>query len=93
MQQREPVYWLIKNISYQDTVKLSANNLVESFQRDSKANESRFWPGSKGVFKHLHDNLPEGAAIFDDSNTNSAKKVRAVPAVIHKSVGLDIADD
>ena len=62
-------FWLVSPISYEDTIKLASSDVVENFTRDPTKGEARFWPGNKGVFKHLSDNLPDGATIVDDAGT------------------------
>ena len=89
-------YWVVSPISYEDTVKLAASDLIENFQRDPRKRESRFWPGGKGTFKHLYENLPAGADIVNASGTLAVKKETAVikaPRVIHRSSGIEIPND
>ena len=92
----EPLFWKISNLSYADTIKLQSSELVEHFQRDSRKNEVKFWPPSKGLLTHLKANLPEGASIVNEGvQTVTKEAVRGIkkPVVIHKSTGMDISDD
>ena len=86
--EKEPAFWLIKGISYQDTQILGASELVEHYQRDARKNSAKFWPGSKGVHTHLKANLPEGATLSDDSEEE--KPFKRPPVILHSGTGLDI---
>ena len=91
----ENAFWLVGPLSYQDTIKLAASDLIEHFQRDVQKCETKFWPGSRGVLKHLYDNLPEFASIINEGGTQliqrETPKIKVVP-VIHK-MGQDIDSD
>ena len=86
-----PNSWLVSNLSYADTIKLASSELVESFQRDPRRGEARFWPGNPGVLKHLKDNLPEGCTIEGEELQAKVASPR-MPAVVHR-MGMDIAED
>jgi hypothetical protein len=60
---KERTYWLVRGISYEDAVKLSNTDLISNFQRDTRKNETKFWPGSSGVLTYLKRHLPEGAVV------------------------------
>ena len=94
-QPEDTSYWVVSPISYEDTMKLAASDLIENFQRDPRKNESRFWPGGKGTFKHLYENLPAGADIVNASGNLAVKKETTTikaPRVIHRGTGMGIPE-
>jgi len=62
----ETRYWEVTNISYEDTMKLHASDLIENYTRDATKNQARFWPPSKAVFRYLCEHAPEKSLILND---------------------------
>ena len=99
--EKENAYWAVSNLTYQQTMYLANSELIENFQRDVRKLETKFWPGTKGTWKHLYDNLPEGATITNESGTQSWKRETAVLKLDRKpeafkpqrKLGMQIADD
>ena len=89
-----PLYWEIAHLSYQDTIRLQASDLVEHYVRDPVKSEVKFWPPSKGVLNYLRANLPEGASIVNEGTQAATKEASRIkkPVIIHR-MGQDISDD
>ena len=90
MSENETRYWLVKNLSYEDTVKQLADgsDLIIDYQRDAKKNETRFWPGSKGVYTYLSEHLPLGSEIRGDEIEKRESEFKR-PVIVHR-MGMDI---
>ena len=83
--------WIVRGLTYQQRIILGGNELIEHYQPDGRKLETRFWPGSIGVYNYLKDNLPEGCTIEGEELQAKVASPR-MPAVVHR-MGMDIAGD
>lgn len=85
-----PNSWVIRGpMSYEQRIKLAASELIEAFQPDGRRTETRFWPGSPGVYTYLKANLPPNCTI--EGEELQAKEEKRMPAVVHRT--MEISDD
>ena len=66
MSDEENKYWIVCDLSYEQAINLAASDLVKHFQRNSYTGETKYWPGSRGVFRYLCEHAPEKALVLND---------------------------
>ena len=97
MSEEQSAYCLVTNVTYQQAVNLAASDLLKDFQRDPVKGTARFWPGSKGVFKHLMDHAPEASLILNDRGDairpeRETQAIKSFPVRRPAKMGMDISD-
>lgn len=93
----ETRYWEVTNVSYQDTVQLSASDLIKNYTRDSTKNQARFWPPSKAVYNYLAENAPEKSLILNDKGEavrqeQTTRELKTFPVRKPVKMGMTISD-
>lgn len=73
-------FWLVKNINYEQALKLVDGDLIQCVQRDQRNNEARYFPGSPAVYTYLRQKLPD-ATIVDDMSVEGPAFHKPTPAV------------
>ena len=97
MNEDQSAHWVVTNITYQQAVNLAASDLIKDFQRDPVKGTARFWPGSKGVFKHLMDHAPEASLILNDRGEpvrleRKTQAIKSFPVRKPVKMGMSISD-